>query len=124
MRRARLAYFLACCCLLATRTDAARPLSAEEAKNHVGENATVCGVVASARHAPEVRGQPTFLNLDKPYPNRVFTIVIWGDDRARFGQPDTEYAGKRICVTGVIESYKGRPEIVARQPEQVRRVDP
>ena|SRR6266851_2023363 len=43
----------------------ARALSAEDAAKHVGETATVCGVVASAHYAASSRAQPTFLNFDK-----------------------------------------------------------
>jgi hypothetical protein len=52
---------------------AAASLTPEEAANHVGETATVCGTVASANYAARTRGEPTFLNLDKPYPNHIFT---------------------------------------------------
>lgn len=55
---------------------AEKRLTASEAKNHIGEEATVCGKAASARYAASSRGQPTFLNLDKPYPNPVFTVKI------------------------------------------------
>jgi len=53
-------------------------LTPEEASGHVGENATVCGVVASGKFADRSKGQPTFLNLDKAHPNQVFTAVIFG----------------------------------------------
>jgi hypothetical protein len=43
-----------------------KKLTTAEAKDHVGEQATVCGKVASARYAATSRGKPTFLNLDKP----------------------------------------------------------
>ena len=56
----------------------AEPLPAGDAKNHIGERATVCGKVASERTALGSRGQPNFINLDAPYPNQVFTILIWG----------------------------------------------
>src|SRR5437870_4591569 len=98
---------------------AAPTITAEEAAGHVGETATVCGIVASAKYAISVRGQPTFLNLDRPYPSQVLTVVIWGSDRATFGQPEVEYGNKRICVTGLVESYKGKPEIIARRPSQI-----
>jgi hypothetical protein len=62
-------------------------LTAAEAKNHVGEKATVCGTVASTHCAEKSKGQPTFLNLDEPYPKQIFTIVIWGKDRPKFGEP-------------------------------------
>ena len=43
---------------------------------------------------------PTFLNFDKRYPDQIFTLVIWGGDRSKFGDPETVYRGKRVCVTG------------------------
>lgn len=62
-------------------------ISAAEAKNHIGENVTVCGEVASSHYADRSRGNPTFINLDKRYPSQVFPIVIWGSDGAKFGDP-------------------------------------
>lgn len=94
-------------------------LTAAQAKDHVGERATVCGVVASTRFADRSRGEPTFLNLDEPYPNQVFTIVIWGSDRPKFGQPEVKYRDKDVCVKGEITSYRGVPEIAAHEPNQI-----
>jgi DNA/RNA endonuclease YhcR with UshA esterase domain len=99
---------------------AQKKLTAAEAKDHIGETATVCGTVASARYAASTKGQPTFLNLDKPYPNQVFTVLIWGENRSKFGAPESEYNGKRICVTGKITEYRGTAEIVVSDPQQIR----
>ena len=97
---------------------AQKRLSAAEAKDHFGENATVCGEVASTQYAASSKGQPTFLSLDKPYPNQPFTIVIWGDNRSKFGAPESGYKGKNICVSGKITVYAGLPEIVVDDPKQ------
>jgi hypothetical protein len=94
-------------------------LTAPEAKARVGETQTVCGKVVSARYAAGSKGQPTFLNLDEPYPKEIFTILIWGEDRSKFGTPETEYRDKNVCVTGKITSYRGTPEIVATEPSQI-----
>jgi len=99
---------------------AQKKLSATEAKDHIGETATVCGSVASTRYAASTRGQPTFLNLDKPYPNQIFTVVIWGSNRSKFGAPESEYKGKRICVTGKITEYRNVPQIIAERPQQIQ----
>lgn len=96
------------------------PISAADAKNHIGEKATVCGRVASTHFAANSRGKPTFINLDEPYPNQIFTVVIWGSDRSNFGDPESAYRNKHICVSGVIESYRGVPQIVARESQQIR----
>jgi len=94
-------------------------ITASEAKSHIGERATVCGNVVSTHYAARSKGNPTFLNLDEPYPRQVFTILIWGSDRAKFGDPEAKYGIKKVCVTGVIKDYKGAPEIVAEQPGQI-----
>jgi hypothetical protein len=97
----------------------ARHLTAAEAKDHIGEHATICGHVASTRYATRSKGQPTFPNLDKPYPDQIFTILIWGDDRPKFGEPETKYRDKDVCVSGTITEYRGTPEIVATDPKQI-----
>jgi hypothetical protein len=96
-----------------------RHISPAEAKNHIGERATVCGKAASTHYAARTKGGPTFINLDEPYPNQIFTILIWGSDRSKFGSPESTYAEKRICVTGLIKEYGGVPEVVAEQPSQI-----
>jgi hypothetical protein len=95
-------------------------LQSYQAKNHVREAATVCGLVASARYAESSLRSPTLLSLDHPEPQQPFTIVIWGADRAKFGTPEATFAGKRVCVTGTIEDDRGTPEIVATDPSQIR----
>jgi Protein of unknown function (DUF3761) len=93
--------------------------TAAEAKDHIGEQATVCGKVTSTRYAATTRGKPTFLNLDKAYPNQVFTVLIWGENRAKFGTPEEQYRDKQVCVTGKITEYRGAPEMVISDPAQV-----
>ena len=99
---------------------AQKRLSSAEAKEHYGENATVCGDVVSTRYAASSKGQPTFLNLDKAYPNQIFTVVIWGSNRSKFKTPEEDYKDKRICVSGRITAYDGLPEIIAEDPKQIR----
>ena len=96
-----------------------KKLTPSEAKEHFGEAATVCGEVVSTRYAESSSGKPTFLNLERPYPNQVFTAVIWGESRSKFGKPEDDYKGKRICVSGKITAYAGQPEIVVADPKQI-----
>jgi hypothetical protein len=96
-----------------------KKLTTAEAKDHIGERAMVCGKVVSTHYAKSSKGEPTFLNLDEPYPKEVFTILIWGSDREKFGAPEDEYKGLRVCVTGKITSYRGHPEIVATERDQI-----
>ncbi len=81
-------------------------ISPSEAKSHVGERATVCGLVVGTHYAAQSRGNPTFINLDKPYPNQIFTVLIWGSERPKCGDPAGMCQMKHICATGKISDYK------------------
>src|ERR1700684_172029 len=118
----RLRYFsMLVFCLLAIPNVYAqtKKITPAEAKDHVGDRMTICGKVASTHYAKASKGEPTFLNLDEPYPREIFTILIWGSDRGKFGTPESEYKGLRVCVTGKITTYRGVPEIVAGEREQI-----
>lgn len=79
----------------------AQTITAADAKNHIGEHAaTVCGKVASERTATNSRGKPTFINLDSAYPNQVFTILVWDDDRKSVGELPS--VGSHVYATGLI----------------------
>jgi hypothetical protein len=95
-------------------------ISAAEAKDHVGEKATICGEVISTHYAARSRGNPTFLNIDKSSPNQIFTVVIWGRDLPKFGGPEEAYRGKHVCVTGTISLYRRVPEVIANEPSQIK----
>jgi hypothetical protein len=94
-------------------------LNPEEAARHVGENTTVCGLVASAKYASQAMAAPTFLDLGEPYPNQVFSAVILGSDRTKFGAPEVSLRQKQVCVTGEIFLFQGKPEIIVRDIKQL-----
>ena len=49
----------------------------------------------------------------------MFTVVLWGSDRSKFGAPEAAYRGKRIRVTRKLTSFKGVPEVVASERAQI-----
>ena len=73
----------------------------------------------SAEYEANEQNQPTLLDLGKPHPNAIFTAVIYGENRAKFATPEISLRGKRICVTGQISDYQGKPEIVLTEPSQL-----
>lgn len=90
-------------------------ITPENAGEHIGETQTVCGTVASTNYAIGSKGQPTFLNLDKPYPNHIFTVVIWVEYRARFkNPPETFYKGKGTVFRGFLPSIEESPRLKSR----------
>lgn len=94
----------------------AATLTTAEAKNHVGENATVCGEAFGVHYAERTTGQPTFINLDGAYPHEAFTVLIWGDHRAAFGAIEKQFNTGKVCAKGTIKLYRGTPEIVVDVP--------
>ena len=96
-------------------------VSWQRASSLVGRVATIQGRVAGTRYAASSNGSPTFLNLgvDYPSPSR-FTVLIWIENRSAFGRPEVRYRGHTICVHGLVSSYQGVPEIVARSTSQIR----
>ena len=96
-------------------------ISPSEAAKYVGKSATVCGKVASTAYAIQVVGRPTFLNLERPYPNQPFTVVIWGSEQSRVSlPPEKAYDGKTIYVSGIVRVFRDEPpRIVVSTPSQI-----
>lgn len=84
---------------------------AHEAKDHAGEIAMVCGVIASAKYQKNSRGAPTHLNFDKPYPDQDFSAILFGKNRKNFEVKPETLTGYQACVYGKIKMYKGKAQI-------------
>lgn len=92
-----------------------KAITAKQARNSIGNTKTVCGKVATATYAKSTTGRPTYLNLDRPYPQQIFTILIWSEYRSLYKRaPEKLFRGKTVCVKGPILTYNGTPQIVAR----------
>ncbi len=107
---------------LRTESCGADAIAWDQAADHVGELRIVAGEVVLASYRPEISGGPTFLNYHDPFEG-YFTALIWGDDRSRFvsayGPPEDTFLDRLICVSGLIEEFRGAPEIILRDPAQV-----
>ncbi len=91
-----------------------------EAHEVVGQKATVCGVLMQVASPKGIRGNPTYLNMGKRYPDHPFTVVIWGRDFMQFPMGQLKsYEGKQIAVTGLVEEYRGKPQIVVKEVGQI-----
>lgn len=120
MRYNRIILFFVSLFIAVIPTNCQETITAYDAKNHIGEIKTVCGMVASTNYAYLSKGKPTFLNLEKPYPDQVFTVVIWQDVRKKFStKPEVFYKNKSICFTGRISEYRKRPQIELKRPNEI-----
>lgn len=79
-----------------------------------------CGVVADVRSAGYGKGPALFLDLGRPHPIESMQVVIPQSDLARFDSSPASWEGKKICVSGAVTSYRGRPAVVATGPAQIQ----
>jgi hypothetical protein len=84
---------------------------ANQAVEHAGEYAMVCGVIASTKYLQKSRGAPTYLNFDKPWPDSEFSAVIFGKNRKNFDPAPETLTGYKACVYGKVRVYKGKPQM-------------
>lgn len=104
-----------------TTSPGAGAIAWSETSQYIGQTKTVCGNIVRTTFAQNTNGQPTYLDMGRAYPDssRV-SIVIWGSSRANFSTPpETLYRNKTICVTGVIKTYQGIPQIEVRTPADI-----
>lgn len=84
---------------------------------HVGETVTVCSEVFGVKSLEKL----TFINMGAAYPNAPLTVVVFAENRSNFSEPlEKLYGNKLICVTGKIEIFKGRTEIVVKGPLEIQ----
>src|SRR6184192_49076 len=86
-----------------------------EAAKHVGETATVTGRVDGFHQSGKGN---IFLNMGGAYPNQAFTAFIPSGSAAQFANAQ-QYEGKTVSVSGKIQLYKGKPEIIVNSASQI-----
>lgn len=95
-------------------------INTTQARDFIGKDACVCGKVVSTKYNENGKTNPTYINLDKKYPDQVFTLMIFGKDRENFSyKPEEFLQGKTICIKGKVAEYKGTPQIIANKEKQI-----
>jgi hypothetical protein len=98
----------------------AQTLTPEEAAKHVGDNVKVCGKIYGGRFFETSNNSPTLLNMGAAFPASPITIMLTLEVRNKLGYtPEQELKEKNICVTGKVELFKGKPEIVVSDIAQL-----
>ena len=87
-----------------------------DAKAHAGENACISGRVLRVFTS---RSGNTFLDFCQDYHGCPFGSVIFSSDKTKFGDLQS-LNGRQIEIRGPISVYQGKPEIILRDPEQIR----
>ena len=93
-------------------------INTTDAKTQIGNKATVCGTVVSTKLSE--KSGAIFINLDKKFPNSVFSITIWKADRVNFSyKPELELMNKQVCVKGQIQDYQGTPSMYIKNEKEL-----
>ena len=73
----------------------------------IGKKKEICGTVVSSHLS---KNGHSFINLDKAFPNQIFSLTIWKSNLHNFSyQPHIELKNKKICIRGKITENKGIP---------------
>ncbi len=88
-----------------------------EASAHVGEHASVRGILVTAYTS---KSGTVFLDFCRNYKSCPFSGVIFADDAKKFGDL-SRYKGETVTLTGKISSYQNKAEIVLSSPNQISR---
>ncbi len=92
----------------------------DSAKVYVGKTVTVCSHVFGIKATDKV----VLINLGAAYPASPLTIAILAKDFANFTTPPAEfYKNKKLCVTGIVELFKNKAEIVVSKPTDISLVE-
>ena len=99
---------------------AQQEIKLEEVRNHIGDSVKLMAKIYGGKYFETANNTPTLLDVGAHYPDAPLTLVIWGDIRSQFkNAPETFYTGKEEWITGKIELYKNKPQIVIHNANQV-----
>ena len=94
-------------------------ITAKDASKHLNEKVMVCDQVFGGKYLSGAG--ITLLDVGGGHPNELLTLVIKEEDRKKFSSPPEDtFKGKKVCITGQIIDYKGKPEIMITNPEQIK----
>ena len=90
-----------------------------QAKIHMGKNREiiVCGTVVSMRKS---KSGNIWMNLDKNFPNHVFSAYIPKDKVLGFPfNPMEQWSQKELCIEGVVQNFDNIPTIRIDRSKQI-----
>lgn len=94
-------------------------ITAKDAPKHLNENVMVCDQIFGGKYLSGAG--LTLIDVGGSHPNELLTLVIKADDRKKFtSPPEDTFKGKKVCITGQIIDYKGKPEIMITDPGQIK----
>jgi DNA/RNA endonuclease YhcR with UshA esterase domain len=94
----------------------AQTIGPADTKAYVGKPVTVQASISNVHVA---KSGATFIDMGGEFPDNNFVAVIFADDAAKFPDAST-LEGKTVTITGTVQMYQGKPEIVLKSASQLK----
>lgn len=97
-----------------------KPIDLKDIANHIGDSVMIRSKIFSGRYITTSSSKPTLLNIGAAYPDQLLTAVIYEPERKLFNiAPEVHYLDKEVMLTGVVQLYNNKPQIIIRNKEQI-----
>lgn len=94
----------------------AETISPADVKAHAGQTVTVEAAITDVHTG---RSGVTFIEVGGRYPDNDFTAVIFASDATKFPNASA-LDGKTVVISGPVQLYQGRPEIILKSADQLK----
>lgn len=96
-----------------------KKITLDEVKLNIGNQVMICDSISDTFVAKGDK-KTTYLHFGATYPNVKLTAVIFEKDVIKFeSSPAIFLMDKRVCISGLLKEYKGKPEIIVSDPSQI-----
>jgi hypothetical protein len=102
--------------VLAVMPARAETISPADVKAHAGQTVTVEAAISDVHTG---RSGVTFIDVGGHYPDNDFTAVIFAGDATKFPNVSA-LDGKTVVISGPVQLYQGRPEIILKSADQLK----
>ena len=87
-----------------------------DAPKYIGKTVIVSGKVLNVFVS---KTNTTFINFCRDYRSCSFSAVIFADNRSQFDDLQ-KLIGKTVQISGIVNKYQGKPQIVLKDPSQLK----
>ncbi len=113
-------YLLLIASILFINLSFAQTVPIDSVASYEGKTVTICSKVQGVF---TTRGEKktTYISFGNPYPNATFTAIIFDGNLKNFKYNPSEYLkDKNVCLTSKVVMYKGKPEMILTNEEEVK----
>jgi DNA/RNA endonuclease YhcR with UshA esterase domain len=102
--------------LISSLTYAQKVITVDEAKNHIDETVIIKGEVSQVTIS---KSGVVYFNMGGKFPDNKFSAVIMKRNVSKFDNAK-DYEGKIVEIKGYVKEYKGKPEILLEEKDQLK----